>query len=658
MLLALLACPVARVSAQALTVDIVGDALKIRAPAFSFLNGDPLARLKDGRSVRVELAALVLAAPGKSPAAATRRVFALSYDLWEERFAVTAVDARSQSVSHLVLAAAEAWCVEQLAVPVRALGALGRDRPFWVRLEYRILDGDAPAEPADSRLHAAGAHRRVEPPPQDRVVAARPRSRSVQAATGRLPLAAMTLRNRLIAAFLASTLLPLGATVWITTSLLDRSLRYATTRELDQLSRTLELTAKQFYQRERDALKQDALAGRRRPTTYVEANAQEWPDEIRSFWESGEAERFTVSGTSGERVDYMRRVDGSGRQPGVEIYSRDLGGIRMDQLSTQVRDTRRLVNAIEERDLRRGFTLALLVLLGAAWLVSLLPLVLIAHRVSRPIQQLTAALSDFAGGDWSRRLETGTSHGAPRDEVGRAVDAFNDMADQLEENRERLVHLTRMASWQSLARKTAHELKNSLTPIRLTVEEMQARQPASERAFMDQAVQIVVSEIESLERRVRAFSEFASEPMVHPEMLDINAVVTERVALLRPVHPGVTYQLKLADGCLRAHADPDLVNGILTNLLQNAAEAAGPGGAVVVLTRGEGERVLIDVHDSGPGLREDVSATLFEPTISFKKHGMGLGLSIAKKNALLSGGDVAVIHGELGGAAFRVWLPS
>ena len=92
-----------------------------------------------------------------------------------------------------------------------------------------------------------------------------------------------------------------------------------------------------------------------------------------------------------------------------------------------------------------------------------------------------------------------------RDEVGRAVEAFNRMADQLQQSRERLVHLTRMASWQSLARKTAHELKNSLTPIRLTVEEMQARQPA-DRAFMDQAVQIVVNEIESLERRVRAFS--------------------------------------------------------------------------------------------------------------------------------------------------------
>jgi len=469
----------------------------------------------------------------------------------------------------------------------------------------------------------------------------------------------MTLRNRLIAAFLASTLLPLAATVWITTSLLERSIGYATTGELDRLSRTLEVTAKRFYQRERDALKQDALAGRGQPAIYDAAKTAEWPEPIRSFWESGEPERFGVSGSSGEHIDYMRRIDGPGRQPGVESYSRDLGGVSMEQLSNQVRDTRRLVDDFDARDLRRGFTLTLLLLLGAAWLASLLPLVVIADRVSRPMQHLTAALTDFAGGDWSRRLDTGRRHEvAARDEVQRAVDAFNHMADQLEENRDRLVHLTRMASWQTLARKTAHELKNSLTPIRLTVEEMQARHPASERAFMDQAVQIVVSEIESLERRVRAFSEFASEPIVHPEILDLNAVVTERVALLRPVHPGVTYDLRLAGDGPRAYAAPDLVNGILTNLLQNAAEAAGSHGSVAVFTRDEAGRVVIEVHDSGPGLPEEVIETLFEPTISFKKHGMGLGLSIAKKNALLSGGDVTPIRGELGGAAFRVWLPS
>ena len=188
-LVVLLAWPAVRLSAQMLTVDAVGDALKIRAPGFRFLKGDPLARLKDGRSVRMELAAMVLPAPGKSPAATTRRIFALSYDLWEERFAVTMVDARAQSVSHLALAAAEAWCVEQLVIPLSALGALGRDLPFWIRLEYRIMDGDGAPDPAELRLHAAGAHRRLEPPPEGRAVAGRARGRSIQNAEARVVLA-------------------------------------------------------------------------------------------------------------------------------------------------------------------------------------------------------------------------------------------------------------------------------------------------------------------------------------------------------------------------------------------------------------------------------------------------------------------------------------
>jgi hypothetical protein len=154
--LLLLTWPAAQSSAQTLTVDTVGDALKIRAPGFSFLKGDPLARLKDGRSVRVELAALVLPSPGKSPAAAARRIFALSYDLWEERFAVTTVEKRAQSVSHLALAAAEAWCVEQLTVPVNALGGLGRDLPFWIRVEYRMLDEEGTSDPVDARYTLGG----------------------------------------------------------------------------------------------------------------------------------------------------------------------------------------------------------------------------------------------------------------------------------------------------------------------------------------------------------------------------------------------------------------------------------------------------------------------------------------------------------------------
>ena len=220
------------------------------------------------------------------------------------------------------------------------------------------------------------------------------------------------------------------------------------------------------------------------------------------------------------------------------------------------------------------------------------------------------------------------------------------------------MQLTQLASWQSLARKTAHEVKNSLTPIRLTVEEMLARQPPGEnRAFMDQAAQIVVSEIDSLERRVRAFSEFASEPPIHPETLDVNAVLSERAALLRPAHPQTTVQLRFDNRQPQVRADADLVKGILTNLLQNGAEAAGDAGSVLAVTAIVDGQVVIDIHDSGPGLSPEAAGTLFEPTITFKRHGMGLGLSIARKNALLSGGDITLIDGALGGAGFRVILP-
>ncbi|HEX5069407.1 MAG TPA: HAMP domain-containing sensor histidine kinase [Vicinamibacterales bacterium] len=475
------------------------------------------------------------------------------------------------------------------------------------------------------------------------------------------------LRNRLILAFLAATVLPLAATVWITTSLLDRSLGYATTGELDRVSRTLEATVRQFYQREREALKTDALAGRAQPVTYLAADAGTWPESIRAFWESSEAERFGLSGPGGDHVDYLRRRPGEGAgvrsaaaPAGVDVYTRDLRGLRMEELSAELRATRQRIGSIDSHDLRRGFTLTLLVLLGAAWLISLAPLIYIAHRTSRPIRQLTEGLTAFADGDWSRRLENGHSAGAARDEVGRAVGAFNRMADQLRASRERLLYLAQVASWQSLARKTAHELKNSLTPIRLTIEEVQARlsptDPA-DRAFIDQAVQIVVCEIDSLERRVRAFSDYSSEPPIHPELLDVNGLVAERVALLRPAHAATVFDLKLDPRGPRVYAGADLVKGILTNVLQNAAEAAGSGGLVRVITRPAGRCSIIEVHDSGPGLSADAAATLFEPTITFKEGGMGLGLSIAKRDAVVSGGDVALITGQLGGAAFGITLP-
>ena len=176
---------------------------------------------------------------------------------------------------------------------------------------------------------------------------------------------------------------------------------------------------------------------------------------------------------------------------------------------------------------------------------------------------------------------------------------------------------------------------------------------------MDQAVQIVVSEIESLERRVRAFSEFASEPPVRPEVLDINALVGERVALLRPVYPGPTYQLRLDDRRPRAHAALDLVKGILTNLLQNAAEAAGPGGSVLRRTRGDDQRVLDRRarFRAGSERRRHRHAVRADDYLQEARHG-SRPVDRQEERAALGRGHQAESPASSAAPAFRVTLPA
>jgi len=452
------------------------------------------------------------------------------------------------------------------------------------------------------------------------------------------------LRNRLILIFLAATLIPLGATMWYTVLLLENTSFFRAADTVDTLSRSLRRIGSDLYQRDCADLKARVQKGEADPQKFAPAEPSTWPEEVRAFSESKDEETF-IRAQEGSRLDYLVRHGDE-----VWLYSTTLEDIA--GLSRQIAGARELVDVARERDMRRGIKLAYYLAAASFWLLSLALLIYMAHRISRPIQQLTRGLTELSAGDLTARVTEGRD-----DEIGRAIKAFNDMAEKLQESTERLVYLRQLASWQTLARKMAHEVKNSLTPIRLTVEEMMARYEDSDRGFMEQATQIVVDEIETLERRIRAFSQFAAEPPVQPGELDVNSLLQERVAFLKTAHPEVAYECHLADGLHHVLADQDLIKGILTNLLENAAEAAGDGGKILGLTAEENGRVAIEVHDSGPGLSEQARSSLFQPTISFKKRGMGLGLSIARKSALLSGGDILLVKGELGGAGFRVLLP-
>ena len=463
------------------------------------------------------------------------------------------------------------------------------------------------------------------------------------------------LRNRLILVFVVATLAPLGLMGWISLHLLRYSLSLSSTPQLDQVSLSLKQAGHELFRRASESLKQDATAHRISPQLFPLARKDKWPGSIQEFFASGDLEAFNLAGEQDDHLDYLVR-----RADGVAMYTTSLNGIAMKQLSGQYMRARATVAAAGTHNWRRGFTYTYLLLAAAIWLLTFLALLYLAKRISQPIQELTRGLSEVAAGHMDYRVpEKRATIG--QDEIGSAVRAFNKMAEELKQSQERLVYVTRLESWQALAKKMAHEVKNSLTPIRLTMEEIAARQSGSGGDFYEQAAQIVVDEVQSLERRVRAFSEFSAEPPVSPKTIDINSLLEERIAFLRTAHPDIVYSTRLAPGHPRVYADEDLVKGVLTNLLENAAQAVAPGGVVLGVTLGvtasARDKITIEVHDSGPGISPQARGSLFQPAISFKRGGMGLGLSIARKSALLAGGDILLVPGELGGAAFRVLLP-
>jgi len=129
-----------RLGAQTLTVRTVSETLHVRSSGLGFIAGPVLDRLQDGRSIRVDFELTVLEKPRGAVVARGQQSFNLSFDLWEQRFAVTRVGPMPRSISHLTARAAEDWCLDNVTVPLTSMARVGRDTPFWVRVDYRVQE--------------------------------------------------------------------------------------------------------------------------------------------------------------------------------------------------------------------------------------------------------------------------------------------------------------------------------------------------------------------------------------------------------------------------------------------------------------------------------------------------------------------------------------
>jgi hypothetical protein len=144
-----LAIALPRLIAQTLDVRVVGDMLHLRGAGIGLIEGPVAEHLKDGRSVRVDFEMTILEKPRGVAITQSRHSFILSFDLWEQRFAVTRTGAPPRSISHLMARDAEAWCLDNMSVSTTSLGRAGRDTPFWIRVRYQVQDQRPTSNPDD-----------------------------------------------------------------------------------------------------------------------------------------------------------------------------------------------------------------------------------------------------------------------------------------------------------------------------------------------------------------------------------------------------------------------------------------------------------------------------------------------------------------------------
>jgi two-component system nitrogen regulation sensor histidine kinase NtrY len=300
---------------------------------------------------------------------------------------------------------------------------------------------------------------------------------------------------------------------------------------------------------------------------------------------------------------------------------------------------------------------ALLVATGAV-LLGLLLSFWTASRVTRPLRQLTSSVREVAQGKWGTRATAESS-----DEVGQLARDFNRMTEQLIEHRDRMIQAERVAAWRELARRLAHELKNPLFPLQITIENLQrARQtPQFEEVFRESTTTLL-AELDNLKTIVGRFSDFAKMPAPELEPVDLNRAVREVVKLFdAQIHaPGrapVEVMLQLDENLVGIEADPEQMRRALRNLILNALDAMpAEGSKLTIRTQSLDGKVALEVSDNGAGLTPEECERLFTPYYTTKQHGTGLGLAIVQSVVSDHRGTITV-HSEPGkGATFRIEL--
>ncbi len=258
------------------------------------------------------------------------------------------------------------------------------------------------------------------------------------------------------------------------------------------------------------------------------------------------------------------------------------------------------------------------------------------------------------GGTTLALLASATALRGPEGEYTGAVVVFDDLTE--------LLKAQRVAAWREVAQRIAHEIKNPLTPIQLSAQRLRRRlrgTSGEEQRLVAECTETIIQEVDGLKRLVDEFSRFARMPVLAPRPTDLRPLVDAVVALYRESHPAVPLSARHAGDLPLLEVDPDHIKRAVLNLVDNAVQAVGASGEVVVETAHvpETAHARIVVADTGPGISPEDKEKLFLPYFSTKAAGMGLGLPIVHEIVTEHGGTIRVEDNEPRGTRFVVEVP-
>jgi two-component system, NtrC family, nitrogen regulation sensor histidine kinase NtrY len=312
-------------------------------------------------------------------------------------------------------------------------------------------------------------------------------------------------------------------------------------------------------------------------------------------------------------------------------------------------------------ELKRSIRNSALLVGGGGIVLAILLSSWAAARVTRPVEQLALAAQEVARGNWTTRVEV-----LGNDEIGQLADSFNRMTTELLTQKERLVQSERVAAWRELARRLAHELKNPLFPLQLTVENLMRARTQNPEQFDEvfhESSRTLLGEISNLKAIIGRFSEFSKMP--HPQLqeVQVNEVLRGVAQLFQaqlqaPGSAAILCRLELEEGLRPIAADPELLHRAISNLVLNAMDAMPNGGTLTLRSKSHDGKAIIEVADTGTGLTREECERIFTPYYTSKQHGTGLGLAIVQSVVSDHGGRISVRSEPGRGTTFVIELPN